>query len=76
MWRTISEPIHKVPDEQTAIAIAERILASAYGRKNMEGSRPYKATLVGNIWRVHGTAPKEAVGLEPLGISTGKEDVL
>jgi len=43
-----------VPD-QTAVAIAEAVLIPVYGKKTVEGERPYTAVLKGDIWTVAGT---------------------
>ncbi len=51
-----------VPDEVTAIKIAEAILVPIYGEEVLN-KKPYKAILVGNkFWRVEGS-----IGLDELG---------
>jgi hypothetical protein len=60
-----ASPRVTIPDEATAIRVAEAVLTSAYTAKDMEGSRPYKAHLSDGVWLVWGTVPKDAVG-EPL----------
>jgi NTF2 fold immunity protein len=44
-----------VPDEATAIRIAEAVLSPVYGGKQIESERPFVATLKGDIWTVGGT---------------------
>jgi hypothetical protein len=44
-----------VPDEATAVRIAERALAKVYGQKKIEAERPFKAALRDGIWHVGGT---------------------
>jgi len=45
-----------VPDENTAVKVAEAILKPAVGDANAQSHAPYKATLKGDIWMVEGTA--------------------
>ena len=47
-----------VPDQQTAVLIAEAVLTPIYGRKHIESERPFTARLEGNRWIVKGTLPK------------------
>jgi hypothetical protein len=51
-----------VPDEKTAIAEAEAILAPIYGEKQVASERPYTARLNGGVWIVQGSLPDEDVG--------------
>jgi len=44
-----------VPDEATALKIAEKALTRIYGRKVIESERPFAATLTNGIWHVVGT---------------------
>ena len=44
-----------VPDETTAIKIAEAVLIPVYGEKQIESERPFKAVLENDIWTVDGT---------------------
>ncbi|MGX5689966.1 NTF2 fold immunity protein [Arcticibacter tournemirensis] len=47
-----------VPDEKTAVAIAEIISERVYGRQVIINEKPFKATLItGQIWAVRGTPP-------------------
>ena len=66
-WAQSPEPSPEViiPDEATAIQVAEAILVSKHSVRDMEGSRPYKAVLTKGVWRVWGTVPKDAVGVVP-----------
>lgn len=50
-----------VPDEKTAIKIAETKWLEMYGDKINE-EKPFVATLDGNTWIVKGTLPKEKIG--------------
>lgn len=51
-----------VPDEASAIQIAEKVLLPIYGRKQIESERPFTARLNGNVWMVNGNLPKGRVG--------------
>lgn len=44
-----------VPDESTAVQIAEKALTRIYGRKVIESERPFTATLTNGIWHVVGS---------------------
>ena len=44
-----------VPNEQTAVRIAEAVLIPIYGSQHMKAERPYKATLENGVWEVRGT---------------------
>ncbi len=52
-----------VPDEKTAIKIAEAILAPIYGDQQVAGERPFHAVLVGGIWSVEGTLHSDLGGV-------------
>jgi hypothetical protein len=43
-----------IPDESTAIKISEIIWLQVYGN-SIDKHKPFKATLNGDIWTVHGT---------------------
>jgi NTF2 fold immunity protein len=47
-----------VPDEKTAIKIAEAVLGPIYGEKQIEGERPFHAILNENIWTISGSLPE------------------
>lgn len=51
-----------VPDEATAVAVAEAILFRIYGKKNIEAERPYKITLTDGEWYIFGSPPVDASG--------------
>lgn len=54
-----SPPNGVVPDEKTAIRIAEAVWIPIYGEKVLE-ERPFVAKLIdGNKWYVYGTLPKK-----------------
>lgn len=64
-----SEPPHSfvppagfVPDAQTAIAIAVAVWKPLYGPAQIEGERPYTATLKEGVWHVSGSLPKGWLG--------------
>ena len=44
-----------VPDQATAIAIAEAILTPIYGATKVKNERPYKAKITNGVWTVRGT---------------------
>lgn len=51
-----------VPDERTAITIAEAVLTPIYGREKVESERPYHVKLDGGVWLVGGSLPQGRVG--------------
>jgi hypothetical protein len=51
-----------VPDEATAIQIAEAIFTPIYGKDAVKKERPFKATLNKNVWTVVGSIPKGMEG--------------
>lgn len=61
--RTITPipPRGLVPDEATAVRIAEAIFIAFYGEQVLQ-QRPFRAALHGNQWYVHGTLKANAVG--------------
>ena len=46
-----------VPDEQAAIAIAVAVWIPIYGKAEIEGEKPYHATLKDGVWTVTGSLP-------------------
>ena len=46
-----------VPDEATAIRIAEAVCIPVYGEKEIIHERPFSATLKKGVWLVHGNVP-------------------
>ena len=53
-----------VPNEETAIKIAEVILFSIYGQ-NIYSSRPYCIELKNGVWIIEGSLPKDSKGGVP-----------
>lgn len=52
-----------VPNEETAVRIAEAIWLPIYGEKDVESCKPFVAKLKNsNIWVVEGTAPPRQKG--------------
>ena len=51
-----------VPNEATAVAIAEAVLKPIYGAPSIERQRPFKATLEDGKWRVQGSLPSSHLG--------------
>jgi hypothetical protein len=51
-----------VPDEKTAIAIAEAVLKPVYGDEHIRGEEPFHATLKGDVWTVDGYLPPNMAG--------------
>jgi hypothetical protein len=45
----------RVPDEATAVSIAEPALINAYGKRHIDYERPLTAVLDEGIWNVRGT---------------------
>ena len=46
-----------VPDEKTAITIAEAVLKPVYGDEQIRSEEPFHATLKGDVWTVDGYLP-------------------
>jgi|SRR5579862_2942988 len=46
-----------VPDEKTAIRVAEALLIPIFGEKRIDSERPFSAELNGDIWVVKGYLP-------------------
>ena len=44
-----------VPDQKTAIAIAEAVLLPIYGKNVLEKERPLRAVLKDDVWSITGT---------------------
>jgi hypothetical protein len=47
-----------VPDEKTAIGVAQAVLILVYGEKQIKIEEPFGASLKGDTWPVHGSMPK------------------
>src|SRR6266446_8796889 len=60
-----------VPDEQTAIKIAEAILFPIYGEKHIRDEKPYVVKLANGKWTIDGSMPKtKAASLSSVACST------
>jgi len=53
--QTNNPPPIAVPDEATAVEIAERALTKIYGKRRIQSEKPFSATLTNGIWHVGGT---------------------
>ena len=52
-----------VPDEKTAIVVAEAVLARIYGEPKISSERPFHAVLDrNNVWTIEGSIPNGSVG--------------
>lgn len=51
-----------VPDEQTAIRIAEAVWIPIYGASQIESEKPFHAELRGGVWTVEGYLPEGMLG--------------
>ena len=51
-----------VPNEQTAVSIAEAVLMPIYGAEAIKKERPFKASLQNGVWTVVGTLPRGLLG--------------
>ncbi|MES2393206.1 MAG: NTF2 fold immunity protein [Acidobacteriota bacterium] len=51
-----------IPDEKTAIRVAEAVLSPIYGEDKIIGERPFHAQLENGIWTVSGSLPDGWVG--------------
>jgi hypothetical protein len=47
-----------VPDEATAVRIAEAVFIPIYGEKRLHAEQPFHAVLKSDYWVVSGTLPK------------------
>jgi hypothetical protein len=59
---TYAKSKQSVPDEATAIRVAEAALIPIYGKKQIESERPFTAKLTGTTWFVFGHLPEGWVG--------------
>lgn len=55
-------PAGYVPDQATAIRVAEAVLIPIYGEKKVISERPFTAILNGDVWTVSGNLPKAEPG--------------
>jgi hypothetical protein len=46
-----------VPDQKTAMQVAEAVLVSVYGEGQVKAQEPFRVSLDGNIWTVKGALP-------------------
>jgi hypothetical protein len=53
---------HPVADEAAAIRLAEKVMVSTYGGKQIESEKPLSAKLEGNVWIVSGSMPQLDLG--------------
>jgi hypothetical protein len=51
-----------VPDERTAIQIAEAVLTPIYGAEAVKQERPFTASLKGGVWTIVGSLRQGAIG--------------
>jgi hypothetical protein len=51
-----------VPDEGTAIRIAEAVLTAIYGEKQVKSEEPFKSKLQNGVWTLTGTIPEGIEG--------------
>ena len=54
-----------VPDEQTAIRIAEAVWTPIYGQQSIEEKRPFRVKLIKGVWYVEGSIPEGMRGGMP-----------
>jgi hypothetical protein len=66
-----------VPDEKTAIRIAEAVLSPIYGEDVIVHERPFRATLNGDVWIVTGTLerPKQPGAVRVGGVAEIRIDM-
>ncbi|MBP1150333.1 MULTISPECIES: YbbC/YhhH family protein [Methylocaldum] len=51
-----------IPDEMTAVVVAEAILKPIYGVENIDRQKPLKAVLNNTVWVIKGTLPEGLMG--------------
>lgn len=51
-----------VPNETTAVEIAQAILVPIYGDAAIEKQKPFVVTLSQNVWTIEGSSPKDGIG--------------
>jgi hypothetical protein len=51
-----------IPDEATAIKVAEAVLVPIFGEDHLNRERPLHGRLDNGIWTVYGTLPKRTIG--------------
>jgi hypothetical protein len=60
--RTYMPPAGYVPDAATAIKIAVAVWEPIYGRKQIQGQKPFRATLRDGVWTITGSLPPNVAG--------------
>lgn len=68
-----------IPDEATAVQVAEAILKPIYGEKEIKTEEPFTATLGKDVWTVKGhfSGDKDTLGgVAVIGLSKSKGTVL
>lgn len=58
-----------VPDEATAVRVAEAVLTPIYGETQIASERPFSAQLKGDVWIVSGHLPNAFGGVAEIRIS-------
>jgi hypothetical protein len=46
----------------TAVALAESVLFSVYGKKKIDAEKPYEIAFIENYWLINGHVPKNSKG--------------
>jgi len=60
---TLYPPNGFVPDEQTAVRIAEAIWVPLYGQEQIDSEKPFRVYLQNGVWTVKGKPiPKDSFG--------------
>jgi hypothetical protein len=62
LHNSINKKREIITDKETAVSIAEKILFSSYGQKNIEQQRPYEIYKIKSYWIISGTLPRGSVG--------------
>lgn len=61
-----------VPDEETAIKVAEVVLFRLYGEEGITSQRPYKVRKEDDVWWISGTLKENELG-SVFGIAISKQ---
>ncbi len=51
-----------VPNQKTAVRVAEAVLSPIYGEEKIISERPFTAELKGDVWTVKGSLPEGYIG--------------
>lgn len=62
LHNALTQRTEVIADSSTAVAVAEPILFSIYGRKEIREQRPYEIYKIKNYWVISGTLPAGWVG--------------